>query len=106
MSDAVTPSSRPSATQKPVRPHLVLLAAALLPGSGHVILRMPFRGLQFLFFMIVLGWVSVRLMPEHASFFAHHVGAIFIYGLSVIDAYRIARIRAEVARYAATSTGD
>ncbi len=78
-------------------PRRVLAASALLPGSGHVMLRLPYRGMQFLFFMVVLGWVSKRVMPADASFFARHVGGILIYGVSVLDAYRIARIRAEVA---------
>ena len=50
---------------------------------------------MFLFFTIVLGWVSLRLMPETASVFARHVGGIFIYGMSVIDAYKLARVNWE-----------
>lgn len=78
---------------KPIHPYLVLLASLCLPGSGHVILGRAQRGLMFLFFMIILGWVSLRMMPPSSSFFARHVGGIFIYGLSVLDAYKIVRIR-------------
>jgi hypothetical protein len=75
-----------------VNPYLVLAAALLLPGSGHVVNRMPQRGLAFLFFIILLGWVSVHVMPEQGSFPGRYIGGVFVYGLSVIDAYKIARV--------------
>jgi len=78
----------------PVEPKLVLLAS-LFPGAGHVVLGLAPRGLRFLFFMIVLGWVSMKLMPATASFFGKNAGGILIYGFSVIDAYKIARVRYE-----------
>ncbi len=85
--------------KKPVNPHLVLLMS-LIPGAGHVAVGMAMRGLQFLFFMIILGWVSHKIMPLESSFFGRNIGGILIYGLSVIDAYKIARIKAEVWRHA------
>jgi hypothetical protein len=83
-------------SEKSANPKLVLLAS-LIPGAGHVMLGQAQRGLTFIFFTVVLGWVSVRLMPETASFFSRHAGGIFIYGLSILDAYRIARLRAHAA---------
>jgi putative effector of murein hydrolase LrgA (UPF0299 family) len=83
-------------TTQPRNPYAVLAAALLLPGAGHVLQGKPQRGLTFLFFTIVLGWVSLRMMPETASFFARHVGGIFIYGISVIDAYKSARLSWEI----------
>jgi hypothetical protein len=91
--------------EAPRNPYLVLAASLVLPGSGHVLLGLPFRGLMFLFFIAVLGWVSLRIMPESASFFGRHAGGIMIYGLSVIDAYRIARARKAVSDYRSGS-GD
>lgn len=91
--------SRDDTNQKaPPSPYLVLVAS-ILPGVGHVLQGQAMRGLQFLFFTVILGWVSVKVMPDTASFFGRHVGGIFIYGLSIIDAYRIARIRTEVWRH-------
>jgi hypothetical protein len=78
--------------EKPKKAKLVLLAS-LVPGAGHVMLGMQQRGLTFIFFIVILGWVSLRLMPDTASFFARHVGGIFIYGISILDAYKIARIK-------------
>ena len=71
----------------------MLAAAIVLPASGHVLLRVPARGLQFLFFMVVLGWVTTKIAPADASFIGRHAGGFLIYALSILDAYRIARIR-------------
>ena len=83
-------------TPAPRNPRLVLLAAIILPGSGHVLQGRAPRGLMFLFFTIILGWASSHVMPETASFFGRHIGGIFIYGMSVIDAYRWSKVNWEV----------
>ena len=88
-------------SDKPVNPYLVLAASLVFPGAGHVILGQAQRGLMFLFFTVILGWVSIRLMPETASFFGRHAGGVLIYGISVLDAYKVARIRYENWRHAA-----
>jgi hypothetical protein len=80
----------------PRNPRLVLLAAVVLPGSGHVLQGRAPRGLMFLFFTIILGWASSHVMPETVSFFGRHIGGIFIYGMSVIDAYKWSRVKWEV----------
>ena len=83
-----------SSTQPaPVSPYLVLGAAIVLPASGHVILGVPVRGLQFLFFMVILAWVTAKIAPPDASFIGRHAGGFLIYALSVLDAYKLARIR-------------
>ncbi|WFP75751.1 hypothetical protein [Mesorhizobium sp. WSM4906] len=87
MTDATNPATRPS------NPYLVLASAIVLPGSGHVMLGLPARGLQFLFFMVILGWVTTKVAPADASFIGRHAGGFLIYALSILDAYRIARIR-------------
>lgn len=78
---------------KPRNPIIILVSAILLPGSGHVWLGLAQRGLMFLFFIIMLGWASQNLMPSTSSFIGKNIGGIFVYGVSIIDAYRIARIR-------------
>lgn len=79
-------------SEKPLNPYKVL-AASIIPGAGHVWLGLPQRGLVFIFFMVVLGWVSTKFMPETASFIGRHIGGVFIYGMSILDAYRTAKIR-------------
>jgi hypothetical protein len=83
----------------PRNPYVVLAFAILLPGTGQALNGTPTRGLIFLFFMIVLGWASSHFMPAHASILGQYIGGIFVYGLSVIDAYKTARIRRETWRY-------
>ena len=78
---------------KTVNPYLILLAGLCLPGSGQVLLGKAQRGLIFLFFIIILSWISLRIMPQSGSFFTRHVGGILVYGLSALDAYKIARVK-------------
>ena len=73
--------------------YLVLAAAALLPAGGHLWLGLASRGLQFLFFMLILGWVTTKFAPPEASFVGRHAGGFLVYALSILDAYRLARIR-------------
>jgi hypothetical protein len=84
----------------PRNPYHVLLAAIVLPGSGHVLQGRAPRGLMFLFFMIILGWASSHMMPQNASFFGRHIGGIFVYGMSIIDAYKWSRVKWEVWKHA------
>jgi hypothetical protein len=83
-------------TDPPVSPHKVLAASLLVPGAGHVWLGQSQRGLMFLFFTVILGWVSTKLMPENASFLGRHIGGVFIYGICALDAYRTARLADEL----------
>jgi hypothetical protein len=93
-------------TPAPHNPRLVLLAAIILPGSGHVLQGRAQRGLMFLFFMIILGWASSHVMPETASFFGRHIGGIFIYGMSIIDAYKWSKVSLEVWKHTKTKVAD
>lgn len=88
------------APQKPFNPYAILALAIVLPGSGHVFSGVPARGLQFLFFMIIIGWATSKIAPDQATFIGRYAGGFFIYALSVIDAYKIARVKWETWRYA------
>ncbi|MGE4248575.1 MAG: hypothetical protein AB7F09_04250 [Parvibaculaceae bacterium] len=87
---------------KPMHPYAILALAIVLPGSGHVFSGVPARGLQFLFFTIVIGWATSKIAPEQASFLGRYAGGFFIYALSILDAYKIARVKWEVWRHAVT----
>ena len=95
-----------ASSSAPTNPYLVLGAAIVLPASGHVILGVPVRGLQFLFFMVILAWVTAKIAPEDASFVGRHAGGFLIYALSILDAYRIARIRTATWVHSARAGGD
>ncbi|MEZ5926688.1 MAG: hypothetical protein R3D57_20155 [Hyphomicrobiaceae bacterium] len=79
--------------RRPVHPYLVLLVAILLPGGGHLLLGQPQRGLVFAFFSLLLAVVSWHTTtPEH-SFIGRSAFGLFVWALSIPDAYRTARLR-------------
>lgn len=83
-------------TKPPLHPWLVLAIAILLPGVGQVANGTPLRGLTMLFFMGLLGsFTLLTTTPEH-SFLGRYAGGLFVYAMSVMDAYRWARYRHEL----------
>ena len=83
---------------RPPHPYLVLLIAILLPGMGQVANNAPARGLMMAFSTLTLGFVSWHLTtPEH-SWAGRYAGGLFVYAVSVLDAYRWARYRWEFFR--------
>lgn len=86
--------------EKVVKPIWVFVVAAILPGVGQVVNRMPIRGLVFIFYMLLLGIVTFNLTtPEHSPV-GRYSGGIFIYAISILDAYKWASYR-----YRRTRTG-
>jgi hypothetical protein len=79
-----------------MNPKLVLLIALVLPGMGQAVNRMPTRGLIFVFYVILLGVVTYNLTTPDHSFVGRYSGGIFVYLLSVLDAYRWALYRRKV----------
>ena len=86
----------------PIDPRLVLAAAILLPGAGQVINREPVRGLIFLFFLLLLGGFTLKTAAPDVSMVGKLAGGIFVYAMAIFDAYKRARIRSELWRYAET----
>ena len=82
--------------QKPVAPKLVLLIAILLPGMGQVFNNSPKRGFFMACFMIILGLITFNLAQPHISMVGKLSGGIFIYAISVLDAYYWAKYRMEI----------
>jgi hypothetical protein len=81
------------AEAQPINPYLILLAAILLPGFGHVLCGEPRRGFTMQMFMIALGIVTWQLAAPDRSIIGKLAGGLFIYAISVVDAYTIARRR-------------
>ncbi|MBO0890472.1 MAG: hypothetical protein J2P14_06130 [Acidothermales bacterium] len=71
-------------------PLLVLCLAAVLPGVGHVAIGRPFRGLMFVFYTLLLGIITVHLADPSRSLLGRYAGGLFVYAISVMDAYRLA----------------
>lgn len=77
----------------PLNPYLVLAIAIVLPGMGHVVSGAVRRGLMFQLFMLLGGFVTWHLAPPAASLAGRLAGGLFVYALSIPEAYRIARLR-------------
>ena len=88
-----------SGPRAPLPPLLVLAAALVLPGSGQVINRAPLRGLMFLFFMLLLGGFTLKTAAPDVSIVGKLAGGLFVYAMSVFDAYKMARVRYELWRF-------
>ncbi len=79
----------------PINPYTVLALAILLPGVGHVAVGQPQRGFGFAFFALLLALVSWHTTTPETSFIGRSAGGLFVWALSIPDAYRIARLRYE-----------
>lgn len=79
----------------PLAPILVLLIAILLPGMGQVINNTPVKGLVMIAFMVILGLITFNLAEAHISMVGKLAGGIFIYAISIMDAYYWAKYRWE-----------
>lgn len=75
------------------RPWLVLAVAVVLPGMGHVLARMPVRGLMFAFYTVLLGAITWHLTTPEISLVGRLAGGLFVYAVSVLDAYTLASRR-------------
>ncbi|MEI9964408.1 MAG: hypothetical protein WDM92_06580 [Caulobacteraceae bacterium] len=88
----------PPAPGAPVDPRLAMVVAALLPGFGHVMCGQVRRGFTMQMFMICLGFITWHLSTPHTSLVGRLSGGLFVYALSIPEAYRIAKVRWAVAR--------
>ena len=67
------------------------MLAILLPGAGHVAVRQPQRGLGFAFFTVLLALLSWYTTTPERSFIGRAAGGLFVWALSIPDAYKLAR---------------
>jgi hypothetical protein len=79
---------------KPLHPYIVLALAILLPGGGHVAIREAQRGLVFAFFVVLFSVLSYMTTTPEQSFIGRHAGGLFVWALSIPDAYRRAALKA------------
>lgn len=82
--------------KRPPNPYLVLAVALVLPGVGQVLNRAPVRGLTFVFFILLLGAFTLKTAAPEVSIIGKLAGGIFVYAMSVFDAYKTARVKFEV----------
>lgn len=87
-----------AATSAPLNPYIVLALAIVAPGAGHVAIGQPYRGLGFAFFAILLSILSWHTTTAEQSFVGRSAFGLFVWALSIPDAYKLARIRFEAWR--------
>ena len=87
-----------SPPKPPLSPWVVLAIAALLPGMGQVLNNNATRAIVFVFFMTSMAIVTYHLTTPAQSFLGRHAGGVFIYIISLMDAYRFARLRRDMFR--------
>lgn len=92
--------------KKPMNPYAVLAIAVALPGVGQVMNRQPVRGLIFVFFCLLLGTYTYKTAGADISLIGKYAGGIFVWAVSILDAYKVARVRFEVWRHAALTPAD
>ena len=81
-------------TRAPLNPYMVLAIAAVLPGMGHMMSGAGRRGMMLQLFMIIGAFVTWHLAPPGVSLAGKLAGGLFVYALSLPEAYRLARLRA------------
>ncbi len=79
--------------ERSLNPYLVLLIAILLPGMGHVVSGATRRGLMLQLFMVMGAFVTWHLAAPGTSLVGRLAGGLFVYALSLPEAYRLARLR-------------
>lgn len=84
-------------------PYGVLAAAIVLPGMGHVLIGRATRGLGFATFVLAGAWLTTKFAGPDASAVGRHAAGLFVWALSILDAYRGARL---MAAHAPASGGD
>ena len=82
--------------KRPVNISLVLATALVFPGMGQVLNRQPVRGLVFVCFAVLLGGFTLKTAAPDVSFVGKVSGALFVWAMAVLDAYKVARVRQAV----------
>ena len=82
-------------SKAPIHPYIVLALAVALPGAGHVAIGQPQRGFGFAFFSLLLALLTWQVTTPQHSFIGRAAAGLFVWSLSIPDAYRLARYRYE-----------
>lgn len=96
MTSANPKSATGAATSKmraPLNPYAVLALAIAAPGAGHVAVGQPYRGLGFAFFALLFAILSWHTTSPEQSFIGRSAFGLFVWAISIPDAYKLARIR-------------
>jgi hypothetical protein len=78
--------------RKLMGPYAILALAIVLPGAGHVAIGDARRGLTFVLFAVLFSMLTYLTTTPDQSFVGRHAGGLFVWALSITDAYRRARL--------------
>ena len=92
--------------RSPFNPYTVLALAIVAPGAGHVAVGQPQRGFGFAFFALLMALVSWHTTTPDHSFVGRSAAGLFVWALSIPDAYRIARLQYETWRRAGSKVSS
>jgi len=70
---------------------LVVLSAVVIPGSGHVWLGKPMRGMLMLLWIFVFAFLTFQLTTDNISPVGRLAGGFAVWTLSVLEVYRLAK---------------
>ncbi|MBM3146390.1 MAG: hypothetical protein FJ000_00675 [Actinobacteria bacterium] len=79
--------------RKPYPVWVVTAISFVLPGGGQVLNADPIRGIIMQFFMMFLAFITYMVTSPDISYFGRFAGGFFIYIISVLDAYSVAKKR-------------
>ena len=68
---------------------IILLLTALLPGTGHIIMGKPLRGLVFVFWIIIFAYITFQLSASSISPVGRLSGGIAVWILSILEIYKL-----------------
>lgn len=91
--DPASPTPNSPGGRAPLNPYLVMLIAIVAPGSGQWAAGNIQRGVVFVWFIMIFGWVGWHLTGPDISPVGRLAGGILVYAISIMDAYRMARFR-------------
>jgi hypothetical protein len=78
---------------KPLHPYAVLALSICLPGMGQVANGEPQRGFGYALFGLIFALLCWHTTTPDQSFIGRSAGGLFVWALSIPDAYRLARTR-------------
>ena len=72
---------------------LAVISAIIIPGSGHVLLGKPKRGLFMLMWMYTLGYIVFQLTSPDIPLVVRLSGGFVVWVISILEVYRITKQR-------------
>jgi hypothetical protein len=67
---------------------LIVLASLVVPGSGHVLMGKSLRGLLFVFWMAIMGYLTWQLTTPAISLIGRLSGGLAVWAISVLEVGR------------------